>query len=304
MATDSLQSSTNKTITDVKATPATNVSTKKSEEKADTPIDSIALSDSVATDSIAADSIAATITQPVKKVTPPPPPPAWTSGLEPIKLPTRADHDSVIMTSLVVLLLLLVLCVQKSRRLLPMLFKDIWRVRTREKNFDEHTANENQIISVFGLQLTVYLAILLSAGTDLLAGRPPLADTAVTLLPAFGICLGFYLFQLVASWAVGYAFTSTTGRRMWLRGFNAIQTFLGFALAIPALVVIFYPDATPTALIIGSICYFISRIVLISKCFRIFYHNFSSLLYFILYLCTLEITPLFILFRLASTFSL
>ena len=303
MTQDSLQISAETPEQDVhieNEAPARTVREKPRAESADTAV----YADSLAADSLYADSIAATIAAPVAKPAPPPPPPAWTTGLEPVSLPARADRDSTIMTSLVVVLLLIILCIQKSRRLLPMLFKDLWRVRNRKKSFDEHTANEDRSITVFGLQLTIYLAILLSAGIDLAAGRPPLIDTAMSLLPALALCAAFYLFQISAYWAVGFAFSTSTGRRMWLRGFNAIQTFLGFALAIPALTVIFYPDASRTALIVAAFCYILARIVFISKGFRIFYHNYWSLLYFILYLCTLEIAPLFILYRLATTFIL
>lgn len=231
-------------------------------------------------------------------------PNAWTKGLEPVTLPARADHDSGVMTALVAIMLLMLLCVQKSRRLLPALYKDMWRVRNPKKNFDERTSNESRIIALYFLQLVVYSGILLSTAADMFCGRPPLTDTAVTLLPILVACAAFYTFQYIGFWAVGYAFTTSAGRRMWLRGYNAIATFLGFALAIPAITVIFYPDAAQYALVAAAVCYIISRIVFISKGFRIFYHNFSSLLYFILYLCTLEITPIVILFKISMAYSL
>ncbi|MDE6169760.1 MAG: DUF4271 domain-containing protein, partial [Duncaniella sp.] len=43
--------------------------------------------------------------------------------------------------------------------------------------------------------------------------------------------------------------------------------------------------------------YFLTRILFICKGFRLFYDNFGSLLYFILYLCTLEIVPLVLIYR-------
>ncbi|MDE6240375.1 MAG: DUF4271 domain-containing protein, partial [Muribaculaceae bacterium] len=45
--------------------------------------------------------------------------------------------------------------------------------------------------------------------------------------------------------------------------------------------------------------YLLFRLVFISNGFSIFYRNIFSLVYFILYLCTLEIIPLIYVFKLA-----
>lgn len=261
------------------------------------------VTDSLAMDSLARDSVQRAMAAPVQRVRKYVVK-EWTKGLEPMPLPGRADNNSAIISSLVVLLLLLLVCLQRGRRLLPALFRDMWRVRSRKKIFEERTSNENRIITIFGLQLTVFMALLVNAGADLMAGQPPLSDSAALLLPIVALCGAFYLLQIITYWCVGYAFTTSSGRKMWLRGFYAVQTFLGFGLAIPALVTVFYPDAAGLAVTIGAILYIFSRIVFISKGFRIFYQNYWSLLYFILYLCTLEITPLVIIYRTAASFSL
>lgn len=259
--------------------------------------------DSLALDSLAADSVRQAVSAPprhVRKYVVR----EWTKGLEPMPLPARAAGNEVITGSLVVLLLLLLVCLQRGRRLLPALFRDMWRVRNRKKIFDERTSNENRIITIFGLQLTVFMALLVASAADILSGRPPLDDAGALLLPMVGMCGAFYLLQIAIYWCVGYAFTTAAGCKMWLRGFYAVQTFLGFGLAIPALVTVFYPDAAVAALWVGAAMYAFSRIVFISKGFRIFYQNYWSLFYFILYLCTLEITPLVLIYRAAAAFSL
>ncbi|MDE6061420.1 MAG: DUF4271 domain-containing protein, partial [Duncaniella sp.] len=54
---------------------------------------------------------------------------------------------------------------------------------------------------------------------------------------------------------------------------------------------------------IAIICYVLVRLIFIFKGFRLFYDNFGSLLYFILYLCTLEIVPPVLLWRCIGFFS-
>ena len=47
----------------------------------------------------------------------------------------------------------------------------------------------------------------------------------------------------------------------------------------------------------GIVLYIIARVIFICKGFIVFYDNFYSLLYFILYLCTLEIAPIAIMVK-------
>ena len=272
--------------------------TRVHEPMASVPVsekDTIAENDSVAADTITAIPIPA-----VSKAAPPPPP-AWTAGLEPAPLARRADTDPVLSASIVILLLVMMMCIRHSRRLIPAMIKDLLSVRTRKKSFDEHTANESRVIILFGIQFTVFAGILLSAGADIATGHPPLTDTAMTLLPTLALCGIYYIFQICAYWTVGFTFATSTGRRLWLRGFNASQSLLGFVMAIPALVVVFYPDAAGGALATAVAFYVFARLIFIFKGLRIFYQNFFSLLYFILYLCTLEIIPLIVVFKTAIT---
>ena len=47
----------------------------------------------------------------------------------------------------------------------------------------------------------------------------------------------------------------------------------------------------------GSVLYLVVRLIFICKGFRLFYDNLLSSVYFILYLCTLEIAPLILLYK-------
>ena len=266
------------------------------------PVDTSLVADSLAVDSLAVDSIDS-----LKAVTPvvvvekprPPRPPMWTTGLEPVPRVANGIADPGMLTAIVVVMVAVLLCIRNSGKLMSTLFKDLFSVRTRDKSFDEHTANESRVVAIFGLQLVLYLGVLLMATVNIAQGNRPMAGGFLKLMPFVGMCAAYYLFQLVAYWSVGYAFTSNVGRRQWLRGFNASQAFLGFAVALPALLVVFYPHAAFYAVTVAAALYLIARLIFISKGLRIFYDNFSSIIYFILYLCTLEIIPLLFLFRTA-----
>ena len=104
--------------------------------------------------------------------------------------------------------------------------------------------------------------------------------------------MGLYLFQLLMCMLIGYVFTDKAEAVQWRRGQNAVSVLLGMALLLPTLAALFYPSVTAAMLILAAVLYIISRIIYIIKGFRIFYINFPSLLYFILYLCSVEIVPL------------
>jgi hypothetical protein len=220
-----------------------------------------------------------------------PEPPQWLTGLEPVPRPVTAATDSSLMGILVALLLLVTLSFRRCGHLFKTLFKDLWTVRTRAKNFDEHTSNESRLMGLYSVQLTVYMGILLHAATNIYHGAPIMADGFAVTAKLMLLYAAYYLFQFVAYATVGYAFAEGEKRRHWMRGFNASQALLGFGLALPALTTVFYPSAALTMLQIAAALYVLARIVFIFKGFKIFYHKISSLVYFILYLCTLEVIP-------------
>ena len=263
--------------------------------------DTVLVADSLQVDSLAVDSIdSLAVAPPVVTKPAPPRPPQWTTGIEPRPLVRNDATDPGILSAIVVVVVLVLFSIRHTGKLMPALFKDLLSVRTRAKAFDEHTANETRIMVIYGLQLTLFLAILVMSVVNMSAGRLPMAGGFLTLLPFLGLCGAYYLFQLCAYNTVGFAFASNTGRRLWLRGFNASQALLGFAIALPALVVVFYPTAANSAVLAAAALYLIARLIFISKGLRIFYDNFSSLVYFILYLCTLEIIPLLFIFNNAA----
>ncbi len=225
--------------------------------------------------------------------------PSWTSGKEGVERPVTPGADSGILALLVGVIALVGLNMGHVRRVFRTLPQDLLSVRRRANLFDEHTANETRVIVVLLLVTCVMEGLLLF----MWLGSATIHDpgkmlTTVGLLTALGGA--YYLFQLAACATVGYVFTDSVSASLWRRGLNASQVMLGLSLTIPTLVALFYPETAPRMLVAAAALYLTSRICYISKGFRIFYINFPSLLYFILYLCTLEIIPPVILCLTAS----
>ncbi len=223
-------------------------------------------------------------------------PPAWTRGVEAASRVVAPGADSAVLSLVVGVLVLIGLNMRHVKRLFKSLPQDLLSVRRRANAFDEHTASESRVAMLLLLQLCVCegLMMFMWLGAGEAAGQ-----TVVTVAALAGLAGAFYLFQLGACVTVGYVFTDSVGAGLWRQGLNASQMLLGVVLTVPTLVALFYPGVSGVMLAIAAGLYLLSRICYISKGFRIFYNNFPSLLYFILYLCTLEIIPVITILILA-----
>lgn len=226
--------------------------------------------------------------------------PAWMEGKPGESRAVSPATDSAILALIVAVLVLIGLNMRPVSRLLRSLPHNLISTRRRANAFDEHTANETRVAGLLLFEMCVVEGLLLfiwlgHPGTRLASATIFSTVAALCLLAA-----GYYAFQLAACCVVGYVFTDKTGASLWRRGLNASQIMLGLTLAVPALVSLFYPSLTSKMLILAAALYILSRIFYISKGFKIFYHNFPSLLYFILYLCTLEIIPVIAVSQIAA----
>lgn len=204
-------------------------------------------------------------------------------------------YDSGVMAMVIGLFFIIAIFTRNHSTLIKTFFKDLLTLRRHSNVFDDHTVNESLLTG--GLIATMCLAegILMAGAWRIFSDNCPgifLSTALATLLAG-----ALYTVQLTGYSMVGYVFTTPSGRSQWIRGFNASQSLLALALLLPALAVLFNPGIATVMLWTGGILYVISRIIFIFKGFRIFYTNIFSLVYFISYLCTLEIAPIMFLYR-------
>jgi len=181
------------------------------------------------------------------------------------------------------------------RRALRSYRKALWSVRRRHNAFDD-THKAPLRASLILIMLTVVFG-----GLALYCATPrSAAPTFAGALCAIGVAAGYYLFQISAYAIVGYAFSTPQGRSMWLAGFTATQAYTGLALVVPVLLLLYMPQWRQPLLWVCAVLFLTGKIIFIGKGFRIFYHKIRSLLYFILYLCALEIIPVLALYKVTS----
>lgn len=224
----------------------------------------------------------------------PPPPPAWKSGLAPESLPLSAASDSLLSATIVAMILAVFMGFGHCRHLLRNLGKELSGMRSRSKNFDEHTSGESRLIVLFAVQFCVYGGMLLQSAAAFYHGVAPFASGFGVTLTFMLLTAAWYLFELGIVRTVCYAFATPEQTHQMMRGLSASQVVTGFLFIIPAVVLFFYPDAAYQMLLTASVLYIVMRIIYLYKGFRIFYTKMSDLVYFILYLCALEIIPVLI----------
>ena len=227
-------------------------------------------------------------------------PDTWTDGIEGTALQTSASDNSGILTIIVILFVILSLNFKECKKLFARFVDELLSNKKRENAFDEHSNHESRLTVLTVVQYLVYGGILL-AGMAVNRNFDIVNSdySFTTLIIAIAIFTSYYLFQICAYSITGYTFGGKESSVRLLRALNASQSLAGLGLIFPALMTLFYPQATFAMTIVGGAVYIIARLIFISKGFSIFYNNIFSLIYFILYLCALEFIPVIYVYKVA-----
>lgn len=226
----------------------------------------------------------------------------YTSGLAPAERKLLPGYDSGVLCMIIAVFLLLAYNFLHYSTFLKNFSYDLWNVRRTDDSSAVRTFSET------GVQMSIVLLACMCEG--ILVNSWLGFNGYATVLPTFPqiaaltiLAVVYYVWQLAVYRVIGYVFTDRVSALQWLKGFNASQALLGMMLTIPALIVLFNPVQATVMVTVGAVCYVTARLIFIFKGFRLFYDNFGSLLYFILYLCTLEIVPPVLLIRIIDYFS-
>ena len=207
-------------------------------------------------------------------------------------------HDTPSMALLLAGMLAVALSYHKGYKYIENFFHYMFSTRRRENLFEDHTVNETGILTALIGNTCIVEGFLIFAAVRMLcpALTPVLQANVFPHIAIYcGIAVLFYVGQWLVYKVLGYTFSDKQGTKLWIDGFKATQAFLGLLLLPVLILLMLYPYHGKLLLSIAASLYFVARLVFIFKGFRIFYGNLSSILYFLLYLCAVEIVPLAIL---------
>ncbi len=219
----------------------------------------------------------------------------YVDGIAPQPRRELPGYNSAVMTLLIGVFLVIALNLRHYTTFLKTFTHNLFSVRKRTNMFDEkQTANEARVLISLIILLCLSEGILLFTAIE---REGFVIDNFTGIIVFTALAGGYYLFQIAAYSTVGYVFTTPRRAVTWMKGFNASQALLGITLTLPAVIALFNPGLSSGLLTISAALYLIARLIFIYKGFRIFYNNSLALVYFILYLCSLEIIPLIIIYK-------
>ena len=207
-------------------------------------------------------------------------------------------HDTPSMALLIAGLLAVALSYHKGYKYIENFFHYMFSTRRRENLFEDHTVNETSIQAALIANTCIVEGFLIYSAVQLLwpALAPMLQRNVFAHVITYcGLAFGFYIVQWLVYKVLGYTFSDKVGSKLWLDGFKASQSLLGLLLLPVAVLTLLYPGSGKLLLSVGAALYLLARLIFIYKGFRIFYSNLPSILYFLLYLCAVEMVPLVIM---------
>lgn len=226
--------------------------------------------------------------------------PGWTIGLEGSTRQNKLSSNSGILTLIVLLFVAIALSFKDYRKLFSKFAEEMRSSRKSRANaFDERNSHESRLMFLSIIQYVVCGGIMLFALAARRGGVNIDECGFTTLALEIGVFAAYYIFDITAYSVVGYTFAGTDNMKILLRRFNSSQSILGVTLALPSLMVIFYPSSSDAMIYTSVTLYALARLLFIIKGFDIFFTNIFSLLYFILYLCAVEIIPLIYVYHFA-----
>jgi len=193
---------------------------------------------------------------------------------------------------------IIVSIINKNKFLLSM-FSGLFRNKDRHNIFYESVTNETLYKFFLSLQTILLLSIIFycyAAHEHILP-----AITLTQMLLFLGKCslllIIFFIYKFLTYSAVGTIFYRKEIVTQWNSDFFSWISLNGIFLFLPTLI-LFYVEAAYIFCIYFMVFYFIFNMLFIFyKIYTLFFHKKQRLLYFILYLCTQEIIPLYLVYR-------
>ena len=185
------------------------------------------------------------------------------------------------------------------RKLLVSMLHHLFRKQEQQSVFSQTVNNEFFIKLILCLQTILMASILIYCVFAHIWNLP--FETTIHLIRTLGgtalIIFVFVLYKFLAYSGVGLVFFPQDSVRLWNTLFFSVVSLSGIVLFIPALLIFYFPNLFYICVAFALLYSLFVQILIFYKIFLIFFQQKSSLLYFILYLCTQELLPLFFTYK-------
>ena len=209
---------------------------------------------------------------------------------------------SWIVAILVVLFVVAALRYRKNAGYFLSVFHNV--VERRERSSYDSTVRETSFILILNLLWCVSMGILLYALVARSAFHSPVQIWNSLNIGAASLCAAvaviYTLFLIVAYQTVGLVFSDARSTSEWVSGYLSSQAMAGVVLFPLAIIGFAVPSSLLVMLIIGGIAFIVSKLIFFYRGFCIFFGQNGSWVLFLYYLCSLEIVPMVLAFKIAA----
>ena len=179
------------------------------------------------------------------------------------------------------------------------MFSGLFRNKGRENIFYETLTNENlnKIFLIFQTILLLSVIFYCYAVHEHYLTTTNLSQIALFLGKCSLWLIAFFLYKFLSYWIAGAIFFNREAVLQWNDDFFSLISLNGIFLFFPTLI-FFYVEKIYIFFIYFLLFYlFFNLLFIFYKIYTIFFQGKRRLLYFILYLCTQEIIPLYLMYR-------
>jgi len=219
--------------------------------------------------------------------------------LKNIPISVRNDADNWGFILFFICFFIIVNIINNRNKFLLSMFSGLFRNKDRHNMFYETVANENLNKFLLSLQTGLLLSIIFYcyAVHESFLSLTTLTQMLIFLGKSFLLLVAFFLYKFLTYSILGSIFFKKETVLQWNDDFFSIISLNGIFLFLPTLIFFYVESAF-------YICYYFFLFYLIFNLFFIFYKIYTLffqgkhlLFYFILYLCTQEIIPVYLVYR-------
>jgi len=216
-----------------------------------------------------------------------------------ISHPSFPNTEVWVFGTLIVLFSILVFSFNRSSTWTKESLRYFFKMKVRTSYFNKTTLNDFYSKSI----LILFSIGVFSLYSYLHIYKPESGFHFNNFIYLFLVFLAFYLLKYIIISILGYVFLESANLKTALEYYYNILIFLAISL-FPLLFCQIYMNQNFVFIVqtISLIFGIIALVLLTIKFFQIFFNNLLVSFYILLYLCTLEILPLFILYRVVRMF--
>ena len=215
-------------------------------------------------------------------------------GFEGIAHPSLPSSESWVFGAFLILFLVLVVSMLRGADWLTESIRTFFQVKERSSIFSKATTNGYQsrfLLTCFSIGVFSLYAYYLF--------YTPAIGFHISGYWLFCVAIGlFLLFKCMMFQLIGYVFLDHTALKLARESYFNVLCYLSMALFPLLIFQIYFPDnLNESTGVLSLIVCVVAAILIIIKLFQIFFRKIVTTFYILLYLCTLEILPLIIMFQ-------